>query len=66
MYSSSFLGDLGTKLKKTKADLFRSQRLTYPGHDCNPRPVGGAGYAKVVSNPFFPEHDFFQAGRLFR
>lgn len=27
--------------------------------------VGGAGIAKIVDNPKFPEHEFFQAGKVF-
>ena len=43
----------------------RSNALAQNGHSCCPRPVGGLGFAKVVSNPKFPEHEFFRAGRVF-
>lgn len=52
---------LGDKLKS----LVRSNALAQNGHSCCPRPVGGLGFAKVVSNPQFPEHEFFRAGRVF-
>ena len=59
------LGGIGDKIKKTKYDLFSSTTLSQNGQQCFPRPVGGVGFAKVVSNPKFPEHDFFRASRIF-
>ncbi|KAK2175219.1 hypothetical protein NP493_743g03006 [Ridgeia piscesae] len=58
---SGLFSALGDKLKS----LVRSNALAQNGYSCCPRPVGGLGFAKVVSNPKFPEHEFFRAGRVF-
>ena len=62
-----FISDIGDKFRKTRLDLFTCSTLPMEARKDlkgDPVPVGGCGLIKVVGNPAFPEHSFFQKGRL--
>ncbi|ELT88718.1 hypothetical protein CAPTEDRAFT_175721 [Capitella teleta] len=60
------LSSLEDKFRELKLNFSLSSALRHDVHDGSPKPVGGSGFAKVVSNPKFPSHPFFKAGRFFR
>ena len=60
------LSTLEDKYRELKLSFTTSSTLHQDGVPGSPRPVGGCGFAKVVSNPKFPEHPFFRASRFFR
>jgi hypothetical protein len=57
---------LEEKFRELKLNFTVSSTLRMDSMDGSPRPVGGSGFAKVVSNPKFPAHPFFKANRFFQ
>jgi arachidonate 5-lipoxygenase len=63
---SSFVGALSLKVQSALLTGARDSIPRGQVQDCHPISVGGVGFVAVVSNPKFPEHEFFKTRRTFR